>query len=148
MLHCPEPNESPDEFLIDERNAVFLKESLKTVNAENWYAHYHMGLGYYMGGKYKKAQKELKKSLLHEENPWAFHALSCTCLMRNKTGRAAEYIIKGMEMRRTDSSYLKEGFKILSLCGADQALCRFYETMDKEGQDYRACAAYGPMYKK
>jgi len=20
--------------------------------------------------------------------------------------------------------------------------------MDKEGQDYRACAAYGPMYKK
>lgn len=135
VLHCPEPNESPDEFLIDERNAVFLKESLKTVNAENWYAHYHMGLGYYMGGKYKKAQKELKKSLLHEENPWAFHALSCTCLMRNKTGRAAEYIIKGMEMRRTDSSYLKEGFKILSLCGADQALCRFYETMDKEGQE-------------
>ncbi len=135
VLHCPEPSESPDEFFIDEKNAAFLKESLKAVNAENWYAHYHMGLGYYMAGKYKKAEKELKKSLCAAENPWAFHALSCTSLMRNKVGRAAEYMVKGMEMRRADPSYLKEGFKILYLCGADQTLCKFYETMEIEGQE-------------
>ncbi len=135
VLHCPEPSESPDEFFIDEKNAAFLKESLKAVNAENWYAHYHMGLGYYMAGKYKKAEKELKKSLCAAENPWAFHALSCTSLMRNKVGRAAEYMVKGMEMRRADPSYLKEGFKILYLCGADQTLCKFYETMETEGQE-------------
>ena len=132
ILHCPEPSQRPDEFLIDETNAEFLKRSLKNRNDKNWYAHYHMGLGYYVEGKLKKAKKELEKSLSLVENPWAFHALSCVCFVLGKTKDAAEYIVKGLEMRRRDHSYLKEGFKILSLCGEDQALCDFYATLDRE----------------
>lgn len=134
VLHCPDPLQRPDEFFIDETNAAFLKESLKHYNAKNWYAHYHMGLGYYAQGKYKKAKKEMKKSLSLAENPWAFHALSCICLVLKENKHAQEYIVKGMEMKKCDTSYLKEGFKILSLCGADQILCDFYESMDTKEQ--------------
>lgn len=134
-LHCPEPSQRPDEFLIDETNLAFLKESLKHENDKNWYAHYHMGLGYYAAGKYKKAGKEWKISLSLAENPWAFHALSCTCVVLGKNELAAEYIVKGMEMRRSDYSYLKEGFKILSLCGADEVICNFYETLNAQERE-------------
>lgn len=135
VLHCPEPSKRPDEFLIDETNAAFLKESLKKENSKNWYAHYHMGLVYYIEGRYKKAKKELEKSLSLAKNAWAFHALSCVCLMQNKTELASKYIVKGIKMRQSDHSYLKEGFKILSLCGANQALCEFYESMDVEKKE-------------
>lgn len=148
ILHCPPPSQRPDEFLIDETNLAFLKKSLKDHNDKNWYAHYHMGLGYFAAGSYKKAGKELEKSLSLAENPWAFHALSCVCFVLGKKKAAAEYIVKGMEMRRSDHSYLKEGFKILSLCGSDQAVCDFYETLNVEGKQiskirfYDICSLY------
>lgn len=132
VLHCPEPSQRPDEFLIDETNVSFLKDNIKTLNDKNWYAYYHMGLGFYARREYKKAGKALKKSLSLAENPWAYHALGCISMIRDKTAHAVEYIVKGMEMRRSDHSYLKEGFRILSLCGADQTLCDFYESMDTE----------------
>lgn len=130
-LHCPDPMQSPDEFLIDEKNLPFLKESLKKENKTNWYAHYHAGLGYYAAGRYKKAKKEFKKSLALAENPWAYHGLSCACLVLKDGKAAAEYIKKGMEMKRQDLTYLKEGCKILFLSGNYQALCDFYETLDE-----------------
>lgn len=132
ILHCPEPSQRPDEFLIDETNITFLEKSMKDKNNENWYAHYHLGLGYFAERKYKKAKKAFKKSLSLAENPWAYHALSCVCLIRNKTTHAVDYILKGMGMRPQDGSYLKEGFRILFTCGADRELCDFYEAMDAE----------------
>lgn len=43
-----------------------------------------------------------------------------------------DYIVKGMKMRNTDHSYLKEGFRILSLCEADQVICDLYETLNEQ----------------
>ena len=63
ILHCPDPSQRPDEFLIDETNITFLKESMKDKNAGNWYAYYHMGLGYFTEGKYKKAKKAYNKGI-------------------------------------------------------------------------------------
>ena len=37
-----------------------------------------------------------------------------------------------MELKRRDKAYLKEGFKILSLSGEYEALCRFYDSLDDE----------------
>lgn len=130
-LHCPHPSQRPDEFLIDDTNLAFLKESLKK-NKQNWYAHYHMGLGYFAEEKYKKAGKELEKSLSLAENPWALHALSCVCFVLGKRKPAMDYIVRGMKMRNTDHSYLKEGFRILSLCEANQVIRDLYETLNEQ----------------
>ena len=132
----------PDQFLIDENHIAFLKESITKENKENWYAYYQLGLGYYTQGKYKKAKKELNKSLVLAENPWALHALSCTALLMNDTVHASEYCVKGMRMRPSDQSYLKEGFKILSLCKADKILCDFYEAMDSKEQQIQRIRFY------
>lgn len=141
-LHCPDPMQIPDQFLIDENHIAFLKESITKENKENWYAYYQLGLGYYTQGKYKKAKKELNKSLVLAENPWALHALSCTALLMNDTVHASEYCVKGMRMRPSDQSYLKEGFKILSLCKADKILCDFYEAMDSKEQQIQRIRFY------
>ena len=35
-------------------------------------------------------------------------------------------------MRGSDPAYLREGFRILFLCGAYKELCEFYEKLDKK----------------
>ena len=132
VLHCPPPLEEPDEFLINEKNLKALSENMEGRNGDNWYAHYHLGLGYYAAGEYGRAKEELKKSLELEENPWALHGLSCIEILAGNGKGAARRIEKGMELKRRDKAYLKEGFKILSLSGEYEALCRFYDSLDDE----------------
>ena len=56
ILHCPKPLEAPDEFMIDETNVDFLEAHMEE-NAQNWYAYYQLGLGYYRKEDYGKAEK-------------------------------------------------------------------------------------------
>ena len=46
----------PEEFLIDETNVDFLEAHMEE-NAQNWYAYYQLGLGYYRKEDYEKAAK-------------------------------------------------------------------------------------------
>lgn len=142
VLHCPDAQEVPDEFMINEENLDFLKQSMAEKNSTNWYAYYHLGVGYYIAGKYKKAKKALQESLSIKENPWAYHALSCVYLLFEKNKKAEKAIIKGMKMRISDSAYLKEGFRILSLCQAYKELCDFYKKLDKKVQSINRIRFY------
>ena len=56
ILHCPDPLEVPDEFMITGENLSFLKKNILEKNSHNWYAFYHLGIGYFVSGKYKKAK--------------------------------------------------------------------------------------------
>lgn len=133
ILHRPDPMDSPDEFLIEENNLNFIEESIKTTNGDNWYAYYQAGIGAYISGQYKKAQKFLERSLLVAENPWSLHALSCLYLLRGEKKLAARYICRGMHLFQkmpdngSKSAYLKEGFKILFISGAYQEIIESYE---------------------
>lgn len=135
VLHCPDPMEKPDEFLIYDGNLEFMKQAVCKKNRENWYAYYQLGIGYYVSGKYKKAKKALEKSLELAQNPWALHGLSCIFLMKGKKKKAAEVILKGMEINREDLSYIKEGFRILCLSGKYGKLCGRYKKLDKNMQE-------------
>ena len=88
------------------------------------------------------------------KNPWALHGLAAAYLAwssetedgekagageaEERKARAAEAMEKGLRMRTEDLSYLKEGFRILSLCGAWTRICRLYpslpETMQADGR--------------
>lgn len=50
---------------------------------------------------------------------------------------------KGIRLRKEDLSYLKEGFRILLLCGGYERICRLYvglsESLQKDG---RLCFCY------
>lgn len=134
-LHCPSPTEKPDEFMINRENIDFLEEHMDTDNAQNWYAHYQLGIGYYINGEYQKAEKEFLKSLELEENAWAYHALSCANLAMDDKEHAAAFILKGMELERKELSYLKDGFKILILTEHYEELSGFYQKLDQKEQE-------------
>lgn len=129
ILHKPDPKEAPDEFLIEQENVSFL-EANREKNENNWYARYQLGIGYYLKEDYQKAEEEFRASFRLEENAWALHGLSCTCLRTERKKEAADYISRGILMRKKEVSFLKEGFKILYLCEAFGQICSCYEQLD------------------
>lgn len=134
ILHCPNATEAPDEFLMDGDNRSFLEENMEK-NKDNWYAHYQLGLAYYSEGNLQKAKESLQKSCQLSPNPWALHGLSCIFLTQDKKTQAAEFMVQGMEMKKKEITYLKEGFKIISLCEAYKSLCEVWEKLDKKEQE-------------
>ena len=68
------------------------------------------------------------------ENPWACHGLACAYLAVGDKESAAGWIMKGIRMKKEDTGYLKEGFKILDLSGENVELCRVYEELPEEKQ--------------
>lgn len=134
-LHCPVPEERPDVYLNDEESIVRLKRAVKHEEKQNWYAHYQLGVRSLILGKNKKAKKELKKSLELSENAWAYHGLACIRVNQGKYEKAKHCILKGMELRRADLSYVKEGFKLLLASGGYEELCTFYQAMNHEFQE-------------
>lgn len=69
ILHCPSQMDAPDEFMIDEENVDFLEAHMEE-NAQNWYAYYQLGLGYYRRGDYEKAGRAFEESLKLKESAW------------------------------------------------------------------------------
>lgn len=134
ILHKPDPKEAPDEFLIEQECVSFL-EANREKNENNWYAHYQLGIGYYLKEDYQKAEEEFRASFRLEENVWALHGLSCTCLLTDRKKEAADFISRGILMRKKDVSFLKEGFKILYLCEAFAQICSCYEQLDLPRQN-------------
>lgn len=131
-LHCPDCMERPDEFMIDEENMEFLKQHMQGDNLKNWYAHYQLGLGYYQAEDYQHAEEELQESRKCAENPWALHALSCVYLLTDRKPEAAFCMKKGLNMRMEDTPYLKEGFRILSLCGKYEEIINIYDNLNDD----------------
>lgn len=134
ILHCPSQMDAPDEFMIDEENVDFLEAHMEE-NAQNWYAYYQLGLGYYRRGDYEKAGRAFEESLKLKESAWAFHGLSCVKLAQGEKEQAGDCILQGMAFKRKELSYLKEGFRIFLLAEKYEELSRFYRKLDKEEQE-------------
>lgn len=135
ILHMPDPGEIPDEFLVDGENLEFLTDTLSTVNKDNWYAHYQAGVGYFSQENFDNAKQAFEQSWKLRKNPWACHGMACVCLLSGKKEEGADWICRGMKMKKENLSYLKEGFKILFLCRGFSQLIGFFETLDREKQE-------------
>lgn len=142
VLHELEPQNPPDEFWDEEEIFTLLKESIKNKNQKNWYAHYQLGIGYYVRKKYKKAKKELKASYEWKQNPWACHALSCMYLKMEFKEKAISWMLRGMKMRRQDASYLKEGYKILFLSEGYKEIVECFESLDEGNKEINRLKIY------
>lgn len=133
-LPCPDTEKQPDVFLNNAGSLIRLKEAVKKEEKENWYAHYQLGIRYYISGRYKKANKEFKSSLKLAENAWAYHGLACLKALQGKKKKAVTCIWEGMKLQKTELPYLKEGFKLLTACEGYEEICVFYEGLNRELQ--------------
>lgn len=133
-LHCPDPKKKPDVYLADPESFACLKEAVKRTEKKNWYAHYHLGLRYFIEGRYNKAERAFLKSLQCQKNAWAYHGLACTEEKLGRKDEAIRHMLKGMKRQKKRLSYIKEGFRILSLCEGWKEMLDWYEGMDEEMQ--------------
>lgn len=134
ILHQPSPKERPDEFLIDGTNVDAMERACrKKENSDNWYAFYHLGLGYFQKKEYEKAAEAFEKSDFLTPNAWAKHGLSCADLKLGRREESIRTILLGMKSCK-EVSYLKEGFRILAEQKAFQELCDFYRTLGEKEQ--------------
>ena len=117
---------------MDQENYTLLEKAVADKEKDNWYAWYLLGIGYYTAEKIQEAQKAFEKSWMLEENPWAAHGCAVSRLLLDRKEEASVWMERGIDMYGDDISYLKEGFKILSFCGAEEALCRKYEAMSPD----------------
>lgn len=134
ILPTPDPMEQPDEFLVNSENVEEVKKLVEEKNDNNWYAHYHLGLGWFDREDYEKAEMEWLTSLKLAESPWVCHALGCLYLLTNRKEQAGEMIVKGIKMKPNEISYLKEGFKILTMAQENEKICECYQALDSAMQ--------------
>lgn len=123
------PMESPSDYVVGIEYLKQLRKSVCAVNRENWYAHYQLGVLEYQEEMYEHAECAFLNSLEQRKNPWAYHGLACIYFKNNRFTDAVSSICEGMRMRREDNSYLKEGFRLLDLCGDSEAVLEQYENL-------------------
>lgn len=132
--HFPEkdPLEVPYDFMADDTFYRKLKETTQTINHQNWYAFYQLGLYYFQKNNIDASTECFIESMTLEPNPWAYHGLSVIYLKNQKNHGAIEFILKGYEMKKDDLSYLKETLKILLLAKGYEEIKKLYHTLPKD----------------
>lgn len=128
ILHEPDPEEAPEDFMVGQRWFARLLETMDG-NRENWYAWYQLGLFYYRDGVTKKAEEAFRASFECRKNVWALHALAWLLYESGYAEEAAEAMAKGIGGRAGDLSYGKDGFRLLSLCGAWERMLVCWEIL-------------------
>lgn len=132
--HFPEkdPLEVPYDFMADDTFYKKLKETIQTINHQNWYAFYQLGLYYFQKNNIDASTECFIESMTLEPNPWAYHGLSVIYLKNQKNHGAIEFILKGYEMKKDDLSYLKETLKILLSAKGYEEIKKLYHTLPKD----------------
>lgn len=132
--HFPEkdPLEVPYDFMADDTFYKKLNETIQTINHQNWYAFYQLGLYYFQNNNIDASTECFIESMTLEPNPWAYHGLSVIYLKNQKNHGAIEFILKGYEMKKDDLSYLKETLKILLLAKGYEEIKKLYHTLPKD----------------
>lgn len=127
--------EAPHDFLADDTLHNRLAETIATVNKNNWYAQYQLGVSFFVKGNLQQAKEHLFASNSIAENPWALYALSALELQFGNEKQAVSYITSGYAYRKQDLSYVKETWKLLLLCRSYDTLISLYESLPKEFQE-------------
>lgn len=106
-----EDRERPDEFMCD----ACYYERLKGMKEEDldWHASYQLGVMHLYYGKEEAAREAFLYSLRLRENPWACHGLGVLAMQKERSAEAAEWLEKGIGMRKEDLSYVKEGLRLI-----------------------------------
>ena len=133
-------NEIPGDFICDEEIYKKLKDTLSSINSNKWYAYYQMGVYEFWKGDIERAKLHFEESLKKEKSPWAYHGLSCCNIMDGQYELAIKCILKGLETRKEDLSYVKESFRLLLKSEGYQALLEQYadlpDTFKNESRIY------------
>lgn len=126
---CPPPC-----FVRDEMIFKRLKESVKDKNQNNWYAHYQLGIFYFQKGEYDRAEAEFRSSLSIQENPWTYQGAASVYTVSGEGEQAKKAVSAGIQLRKEDLSYVKDGFRLLDLNRGYKEILKLYEELGEKLQ--------------
>lgn len=132
QMDAPAPDGEPGGFMYGEVFRDRLAEAVEGAGKENWYLHYQLGLLLLEAGENQKAEQEFLTSWNLEETAWACHALASLCLLEDRNGEAADWMIRGIRMRPEDLSYVKEGMRILLTVKGYAGILELYPALPEE----------------
>lgn len=132
LLSEPSVEEAPDYFISDSYMYELLKKSIEEKNKDNWYAYYQLGLYCFMQQHYKSALDYFYEALRLKESAWVYHAIAAALLTLEEKKKACEAMLKGLRIRKQDMTYVKEGLKIVMLCGAAKEVLEFYKELSDD----------------
>lgn len=129
ILKEKDQDDRPKEYVIGKEYLTLLRKTVQTVNQNNWYAHYQLGVLEYQEQHYDDAEKALSRSLSLKENAWAYHGIACLYIQKGLLENASSAICNGISMRENDLSYIKEGFRLLDVCKNNDTITTIYEKL-------------------
>lgn len=133
-LDIPEPDERPDGFMYGRMFFEKLKETIQDQNRDNWYARYQLGLLYLEEKQMDQAEREFLESWKLEETAWICHALGSLYVLTERRDDSVHWLVKGIEKRRDDLSYVKEGLRLLLSQEAYEEIVKLYGILPEDAQ--------------
>lgn len=129
------PEEKPADFVSSPVFYERLKETIDSINKENWYAHYQLAVLELEHGSREKSKCHFLKSLALAENPWCRHGLAALCLAAGEKEESIHQMKAGLMQRTGELGYVKEGFKILLAAEGYKAVISLYASLPKDMQE-------------
>lgn len=135
ILEEPDSTCPPPDFMVDEIFFHRLLESIKDINRNNWYANYQLGIFYFQKREYSTAVEAFKQSLFAKENSWAYHGIASVYTVSGDKEQARDAIKCGIQLQKEDLSYVKDGFRILTMNEGFGDILDLYEELEKKQQE-------------
>ncbi len=105
------PAEEPHSYLVQEEWFVLLKEAVAGSAADNWYAHFQLGLNYFTRSDFERAKQCFVTALEQQHNAWCLYALGNIQRCLGDLPGATTYLEQALQLRPDDGSLAKETLK-------------------------------------
>lgn len=113
----PSPEQTPLSFMVQDEWFDLLRKCVKERDQDNWYAWYHLGLGWFAREDYERAQNCFEKSAKRRENTWAFHGLAGVAEAEGDHERASRFLHKAFDLNSGNITIAKEAVRAAFLAG-------------------------------
>lgn len=104
----PSPNEAPLSYMVQEEWFELLKKCIKDKDADNWYAWYHLGLGWFAREDYERAGECFERSLALKESTWGYHALANVAAANGDNTKASKLLMLAFDRNSKNVTIAKE----------------------------------------
>lgn len=133
-LDCPAPTEKPASYLVQDEWFELLQATVTGADANNWFAWYHLGLGYFARDLYPQAKEAIERSLALAQSSWGYHALANIYRVLGDDARATSLMAKSCAMDPDDLSLAKEALRFAYEAENYNLMLSLYAGMTPEQQ--------------
>ena len=136
-LPCPNVEEEPVSYVVDEFWRTALKQSAQTEKGKHWYTYLQLGVVEYALGNFENAKEAWEKSVECTENIWAWRNLAALYRNEWKDNEKALFYQEKVYARKeafTCLALVKEYASWLTSMGLDEKWIKTYSTLNAEMQ--------------